>query len=143
MHRLLATLASSALLIGLSVGSGARADTLLDQTNIVGLPALATPSQHAFTDMTAEALTVTLTDFQTPAAFTSLQIAVTLGDALVGSATVDATHTATVALPAAAGNYTLYVVGAPDSVQQFGSFGVCVTRDADPTPRTCVPDYSY
>ena len=143
MHRLLATLASSALLIGLSVGSGARADTLLDQTNIVGLPALATPSQHAFTDMTAEALTVTLTDFQTPAAFTSLQIAVTLGDALVGSATVDATHTATVALPAAAGNYTLYVVGTPDSTQAFGSIGVCVTRDADPTPRTCVPDFSY
>jgi plastocyanin len=143
MHRFLATLASSALLMGLCVGSGARADTLLNQTNIVGLPAQAAPSQHAFTDMTAEALTVTLTDFQTPAAFSSLQIAVTLGDTLVGSATVDATHTASVALPAAAGNYTLYVVGTPDSTQGFGSFGACVTRDADPTPRTCIPDFSY
>src|ERR1700743_1460488 len=143
MHRLLATLASSALLMGLDLGSGARADTLLNQTNIVGLPAQAAPSQHAFTDMTAEALTVTLTDFQTPAAFTSLQIAVTLGDTLVGSATVDATHTASVALPAAAGNYTLYVVGTPDSTQGFGSFGACVTRDADPAPRQCIAAYSF
>lgn len=142
MQRLLATL-TSVWLIGTCFSGGARADTILNQTNVVGLPANAAPSQHAFTDPTAEALTVTLTDFQTPATFSTLEIAVTLGDTLVGSATVDATHTATVALPAAAGNYTLYVVGAPDSVQQFGSFGVCVTRDADPTPRTCVPDYSY
>jgi plastocyanin len=143
MHRLLATLASSALLMALDLGGGARADTLLNQTNIVGLQAQAAPSQHAFTDMIAEALTVTLTDFQTPAAFSSLQIAVTLGDTLVGSATVDATHTASVALPAAAGNYTLYVVGTPDTTQGFGSFGACVTRDADPTPRTCIPAFSY
>jgi hypothetical protein len=143
MHRLLATLGLSVLLIGACFTGSARADTLLNQTNVVGLPANAAPSQHAFTDMTAEALTVTLTDFQTPAAFGSLQIAVTLGDTLVGSAAVDATHTAKVGLPAAGGNYTVYVVGTPDSVQQFGSFGVCVTRDADAAPRTCVPDYSY
>ena len=142
MHRLLATL-TSVWLIGPCFTGDAQADTILNQTNIVGLPANAAPSQHAFTDATAEALTVTLTDFQTPAAFSTLEIAVTLGNTLVGTATVDATHTATVALPAAAGSYTLYVVGAPDSAQQFGSFGVCVTRDADPTPRTCVPDYSY
>jgi hypothetical protein len=143
MHRQLATLVSSALLIGMYFAGIAQADTLLNQTNAVGLPANAAPSQHTFTDATAEALTVTLSDFQTPAAFTSLQIAVTLGDAIVGFASVDATHTAVVALPPAAGNYTLYVVGTPDATQQFGSFGVCVTRNADPTPRTCVPDYSY
>jgi hypothetical protein len=143
MHRLLATLVSGALLIGMCFADIAQADTLLSQTSAVGLPANAAPSQHAFTAATAEALTVTLSDFQTPAAFTSLQIAVTLGDSLVGFAAVDATHTAVVALPPAAGNYTLYVVGTPDSTQQFGSFGVCVTRDADPAPRTCVPDYSY
>jgi hypothetical protein len=137
------SLALSAWLIGTFASEMARADTLLNQTNVAGLPALAAPSQHAFTDMAAEALTVTLTDFQTPAAFGSLQIAVTLGDALVGTAAVDATHTATLALPVAAGNYTLYVVGTPDSTQGFGSFGVCVTRNADPAPRACVPDYSY
>src|SRR5580698_4824185 len=115
MQRLLATL-TSVWLIGTCFSGGARADTILNQTNVVGLPANAAPSQHAFTDPTAEALTVTLTDFQTPATFSTLEIAVTLGDTLVGSATVDATHTATVALPAAAGNYTLYVVGAPDSL---------------------------
>jgi hypothetical protein len=143
MHRLLAALTSSVWLIGTCFTGIAQAETILNQTNIVGLPANPAPSQHAFTDPAAEALTVTLTDFQTPAAFSTLEIAVTLGDTLVGTATVDASHTSTVALPPAAGNYTLYVVGAPDSVQQFGSFGVCVTRDADPTPRTCVPDYSY
>jgi len=136
--------AITALLIGTGVVGVANADTPLSQSNVVGLPTLATPSQHAFTDSAAEALTVTLTDFQTPAAFSSLQIAVTLGNTLVGSATVDATtHTAAVPLPAAAGNYMVYVIGTPDSVQEFGSFGVCVTRDADPTPRTCVPDFSY
>jgi plastocyanin len=143
MQRLAGTLAMSVWLIGTCCLGSAQADTLLDQTNVVGLPTNAAPSQHAFTDATAEALTVTLTDFQTPAAFSTLKIAVTLGDTLVGNATIDATHAASVALPAAAGNYTVYVVGTPDSVQQFGSFGVCVTRDADPTPRTCVPDYSY
>ncbi len=118
----------------------APAAVLLDETNIVGLPAVAAPSEHAFTVTTAEALTVKLTDLQTPAAFTALQIAVTLGDALVGSASVDATHTATVKVPAAAGNYALHVVGVPDSSQDWGSFGVCVTENSNPT--TCVAQYS-
>ena len=143
MNRSVAALALSVFLIGASFAGIAHADTLLNQTNIVGLPTIAAPSQHAFTDATAEALSVTLTDFQTPAAFSSLQIAVTLGDTLIASASVDATHTATLTLPGAAGNYTVYVVGTPDTSQGFGSFGVCVTRNADPTPRTCVPDYSY
>src|SRR6201999_2454259 len=139
MHRM--QVALNALLIGAGLAGIASADTLLNQTNVVGLQTLAAPSQHAFTDSAAEALRVTVRDFQTPAAFESLQIAVTLGDTLVSSATLDAaSHSAAVSLPAAAGNYTVYVVGTPDSVQEFGSFGVCVTRDADPTPRTCVPD---
>jgi hypothetical protein len=126
-----------------ATGEIAWADTLVDATNVVGAPGVAAPSQHTFTATAAEALTVTLTDFQSPAAFGALQIAVSLGDSLVGSASVDATHTATIAIPAAAGNYTVYVVGTPDATQGFGSFGVCVTRDSDPTPRTCVANYSY
>src|ERR1700677_1702554 len=84
----------------------AGADVLLDETNLVGLPSVAQPSEFSFTAATAQALTVTLTDFKAPTTFVSLQIAVTLDDAVVGTpAAVNATtHTATVAVPAAAGN---------------------------------------
>jgi plastocyanin len=135
--KLLAALALCAF-----VGEVARADVLLDQTNAVGLPTIAAPSHHEFTATTAQALTVTLTDFQIPAAFGALQIAVTLGDALVGSASIDSSHTATVALPAATGNYVLYVVGTPDSTQGFGSFGVCVSLTSDAT-HACIAVDSY
>ena len=120
-----------------------RADTLLDQTNAVGLPTVAPPSQFSFTETTAEALTVTLTDLGEPAAFqkASLQIAVTLNDALVGSAIVDSTGTAPVAVPAATGTYTLHVVGTPDATQGFGSFGVCVAPTTSPT--ACITADSY
>jgi len=105
----------------------ARADVIFDQTNLVALPAVAQPSEFAFTAATAQALTVTLTDLQEPAAFQSLRIAVTLGDALVGSATVDATTgKANVAVPAAAGDYVLRVIGTPNATAGVGNFGVCV-----------------
>jgi hypothetical protein len=102
----------AALMLCSSVGGLARADVLLDQTDAVGLPTVAAPSIHRFTAAAAQALTVTLTDFQAPAAFGALQIAVTMGDVLVGSASVDATtHTATVAVPAAARHNVVLVVG--------------------------------
>lgn len=137
---LLATAAAALLLCS----GNARADVLIDSTNLVGLPTVAAPSQFSFTATATEALTVTLTDFQTPAAFTNLQIAVSQDDTLVGSATVDSSHSATVAISATAGSaYVLYVIGTPASTQGFGSFGACVTRNADPTPRSCVPAYSF
>jgi hypothetical protein len=124
----------------------AQAAVLLDETNLVGLPSVAQPSQYSFTAATAQALTVTLTDFQLPAAFTSLQVAVTLGDTLVGSVSVNAsTHTATLPVPAAAGNYTLYVIGTPaivaPSTQGFGSFGVCVAPASNAT--SCIAADSF
>jgi plastocyanin len=133
----------AALMLCSSVGGLARADVLLDQTDAVGLPTVAAPSIHRFTAAAAQALTVTLTDFQAPAAFGALQIAVTMGDVLVGSASVDATtHTATVAVPAAAGNYVLFVVGTPATTQGFGSFGVCVSLASDAT-HACIAEDSY
>jgi plastocyanin len=122
----------------------AQADALIDETSLVGLPTVAAPSQFSFTASATEALTVTLTDFQTPAAFSNLQIAVTQDDMLVGSATADSSHTAAVAITAAAGSvYVVYVIGTPATTQGIGSFGACVTRNADPTPRSCVPAYSF
>jgi hypothetical protein len=121
---------ASLLLAAASVvllGGVVRADVLLDNTGAVGLTTVAPPSELAFATTTAQALTVTLTDFQAPAAFQSLRIAVTSGDTLVGSANVDpTTHTVAVAVPAAVGNYVLHVIGTPDATQGFGSFGACV-----------------
>jgi plastocyanin len=131
--------------VGLAVCWGAaRADVLIDDTSVVGLPTVAAPSQYTFTATATEALTVTLTDFQAPAAFSNLQIAVTQDDTLVGSAIVDSSHAAAVPIAATAGSaYVLYVIGTPATAQGFGSFGACVTRNSDPTPRTCVATYSF
>jgi hypothetical protein len=122
----------------------AGADTILNQSTIVGLPTVAAPSTFTFTATATEALTLTLTDFQVPAAFTSLQVAVTQNDTLVGSAAADSSHMATVAIAAVAGNvYVLNVVGTPDTTQGYGSFGACVTRNSDTTAGQCVAPYSF
>jgi hypothetical protein len=141
MGRLTAMLLLGAAGISALASSPARAQVLLDETNIVGLPSVAPPAEYSFT-ATAQALTLTLTDLQVPAAFTSLQVAVTLGDTLVGTATLDpSTHKATLAIPAAAGTYTVDVIGTPDSTQGLGTFGVCVAPSTSPT--SCVASYSY
>jgi hypothetical protein len=127
--------------VALLTATPARADVLFDQTNLVGAPGVAAPVQYSFTESTAEALVVTLTDDQAPAAFTSLQVAVTLGDVLVGSGTVDATHAAAVKVPAAAGTYTVHIIGTPDATQGIGLFGVCVA--AASAPSTCIASSSY
>jgi hypothetical protein len=132
--RFSSALLSLAAACGLAfLSSPAHADVLLDTTSIFGAATAPAPSEYAFTTTASEALTVTLTDFKVPAAFTDLEIAVTLGDALVGTAKVDATFTAKVAVPAAPGNYGLHVIGTPDATQGWGSFGVTTTRDSDGT----------
>jgi hypothetical protein len=123
-----------------------RADTLLDQSSLIAAPGVAAPSEFSFTASTAQALVVTLTDAQQPAAFQTLQIAVTLGDKLVGTASVDGTTgvtSATVNLPAATGNYEFHVIGTPASsgFGSFGSFSVCTAPQA--TPAACIAADSY
>jgi hypothetical protein len=126
-HRFLLGLIPLLAVAGALCPGKAKAQTVYAQTSEIGISSVAPPAEYAFTAATAEALTVTLTDFQTPAAFTSLQIAVTLGDALVGTATLQSgSTTATVSVPAAAGNYGLHIIGTPNAAQGLGSFGVCV-----------------
>jgi plastocyanin len=138
-----APLAAAAVAL-VSFWGAAHADTLVDQATVVGLPTVAAPATFTFTASATEALTLTLSDFQTPAAFTSLQVAVTQSDTLVGSAAVDSSHKATVAIAAVAGNvYVLNVIGTPDATQGYGSFGACVTRNSDTTPGQCVAPYSF
>jgi hypothetical protein len=143
-RRLRARLAAAAALALFGFWGAASADSIIDQSTVIGLPTVAAPSTFAFTATATEALTLTLTDFQTPAAFTSLQIAVTQNDTLVGSAAVDSSHMATVAIAAVAGSvYVLNVIGTPDATQGYGSFGACVTRNSDTTPGQCVAPYSF
>jgi hypothetical protein len=141
MRRFCSTFGLSVLVVGVFLTGGARAGTLFDQTNLIGLPTVAPPVQYTFTAATAQALTVTLTDLKQPAAFQSVEIAVTLGDTLVGSATVDATGTAVVAVPAASGNYGLRVAGLPDATQGIGTFGVCVAPAS--TNTACIASDSF
>lgn len=142
--RVLARLAVGSALALIGFWGVASADSILNQSTIVGLPSVAAPATFTFTATATEALTVTLTDFQEPASFTSLQVAVTQNAALVGSAAVDSSHTATVAIAAVAGNvYVLNVIGTPDSAQGYGSFGACVTQNSDATPGQCVAAYSF
>jgi hypothetical protein len=146
MGRTLMKFLAAAIALAPSLLQAQQGTVLLDQVNLVGLPTVAQPSQFSFTAATAQALTVTLTDFQVPAAFTSLQVAVTVGNTLVGSASVNpSTHTATLPVPAAAGNYTLNVIGTPavvaPSTQGSGSFGVCVAPASNAT--SCISADSF
>jgi plastocyanin len=125
-------------------GGAVRADTLLDQTSLIGTPGAAAPYEYSFTvaQAQAQALTLTLTDAQIPAAFGALTVAVTLGDTLVGTATVStATPAPTVAIPAGAGTYTVHLAGVPAAGAGFGTFGVCVAPSS--SPLTCTAAYSY
>ena len=121
------------------------ADTLFDETRVFAAAGAAPPVEYSFPITTTDPLTVTVTDLKTPAAFKSLQFAVTAGDGLAGTpvnALVDpATNTASISLPGAAsatGNYVVHVVGTPDAAWNFGSVGICVTDNTAPTPRPCI-----
>src|SRR6202522_3273061 len=146
MRRPLMKFLAAAIALAPSLLQAQQSAVLLDQVNLVGLPTVAQPSQFSFTAATAQALTLTLTDFQVPAAFTSLQVAVTVGNTLVGQVSVmPGSHTATLQVPAATGNYTLNVIGAPaivaPSTQGSGSFGVCVAPASNAT--SCIAADSF
>jgi plastocyanin len=142
MRDLSARLALGVALIYACFAGSSRADVVLDQTKLIGLPGVAAPVEYSFTTSTAQALTLTLTDLAQPAAFSSLEVAVTLGDTLVGIASVDTTTPSpTLAIPAAAGNYTLHVIGTPNAAQGgIGFFNICVALATSPT--NCISTYS-
>jgi len=141
MRRFAMSLLLISAAVGMMAARTASADVLVDQTNLVGVASVAAPAQLSFTATTAQALTLTLTDLKLPAAFGSLQVAVTLGDALVGAAAVSSSGVATLAIPAAAGNYTLYVIGTPNATQGVGFFGVCVAPAT--SAKSCIANYSF
>jgi hypothetical protein len=111
------------------------------ETQLVATSTAAPPTQQSFTIATAEDLVVTLTDLQIPAALVSAGVVVTQAGAVAGSAQLAApATTATVALPSASGDYTIYVFGVPSTTTNVGTFTACVAPKA--TPANCIQSAS-
>jgi hypothetical protein len=88
------------------------------------------------TGATQPDLVVTFTDFQIPAPISAANIAVTQGASIVGmTAFATPATTATLALPAAVGQYTLRVIGTPGT-GGVGTFSVCTAPKT--TPSACI-----
>ena len=110
------------------------ADPLPAETRLVTAAGAAAPTQLAFNIPAAQDLAVTLTDLQVPAALVSAGIVVTQAAAIAATARLATPATsATLFLPAAVGDYTLYVFGVPNPGYSVGTFTVCVAPKSDPS----------
>jgi len=121
-------------------GIAHAADPLPASTQLVAAAGAAPPTQVSFSipaatpPATAQDLVVTLTDLQTPAAVVSAGVVVTQAGAIAASAQLAPPATsATASLPAASGDYTLYVFGVPSASFSVGQFTVCVAPKASPS----------
>lgn len=122
-------------------GVAHAADPLPAETRLVAasnapVTLYGTPSNQpaSFSIANPEDLVVTLTDLKIPSALASAGVVVTQAGAIAGSALLAApATTATVSLPAANGNYTLYVFGVPDSAASVGTFTACVAPKVNPS----------
>jgi len=118
----------------LPLGVAHAADPLPAETRLVAAPGSPTSTQLSFNIPAAQDLVVTLTDLQIPAALVSAGVVVSQGAALAGTAQLAAPATsATVSLPAAVGDYTLFVFGQPNAGFSVGTFTVCVAPKASPS----------
>jgi hypothetical protein len=115
-------------------GWAAATPPIPPESRLVAASGAATTTSQAFTVASAEDLVVTLTDLKVPAPLASATVAVTQGDALVGSATFATPATsATLSIPQAAGAYTLWVFGTPNASFSVGTFTACVAPKASPS----------
>ncbi len=134
-------LAAFAISCCVLLGAAHAADPLPAKTRIVAAANAGAPNMLPFNIAAAEDLVVTLTDIKVPAALVSAGVVVTQGDVIAGSAKLaPPATTATFNIPAASGDYTLYVVGVPDSNFSVGTYTVCIARQADPS--NCIPSAS-
>ncbi len=128
-------------------------DPLPPQTQLVAVTGAPAATEETFNIAAVAAgstqpdLIVTFTDFQTLAPLASASVVVTQGAAIVAqtalvpvTAPTTPAPTATLALPAAVGQYTLRVIGAPNAEAGYGTFSVCVAPKA--TPTACIADAS-
>jgi hypothetical protein len=117
----------------LSANSQAQS-TILDQTHTVAAADVAVPVEHSVTISAAGTYQVTLVDLgaalSTPAPLLSVKLAITNGDAIVGTPLAQAGSMQFSAT--AAGTYVLHVIGRPDpSKPGSGPIGIQVTNTAD------------
>jgi hypothetical protein len=144
------SLVNCVVVLALGCGSLARAqspDPLPPTTQLVAATGAPSATQETFTIAAVAAgttqpdLLVTFTDFQVPAPLSSASIVVTQGASIVGQTTLAApATTASLKLPAAVGEFTLRVIGAPNASSDVGTFSVCVAPTA--TPTACIQDAS-
>jgi hypothetical protein len=123
------------------------ADPLPPQTQLVAVSGAPAATEETFTiaavasGSTQPDLVVTFTDLVTPAALSAASVVVTQGTSIVGTtALAAAATTATLALPAAVGQYSLRVIGTPNAAAGVGTFTVCVAPKS--TPTACIQDAS-
>jgi hypothetical protein len=110
------------------------AQPLAPTTNLVAVTGAPAATEESFTIATAQDLTVTLKDFQVPAPLATATVVVTQGAALVNMTTLSApASSATLALPGAVGQYTLRVIGTPNTTAGVGTFNVCVAPTSSPS----------
>ncbi|HEY2145636.1 MAG TPA: hypothetical protein VGH12_06160 [Steroidobacteraceae bacterium] len=123
------------------LGVAHAADPLPAETRLVAAAGAAAPTQLAFNIPAAQDLIVTLTDLQIPGSLASADIVITQGAAIAGMAQLAApATTATFPLPAANGDYTLYVFGVPNAAFSVGTFTACVAPQA--SPANCIQSAS-
>jgi hypothetical protein len=116
------------------LGVAHATDPLPAETRLVAAPGSPTTTQLSFNIPTAQDLVVTLTDLQIPAAMVSASVVIAQGAALAGTAQLASPATsATVSLPAATGDYTLFVFGQPNAGFSVGTYTVCVAPKASPS----------
>jgi hypothetical protein len=131
----------AAILIPALIARAQSTEPLPPETRIVSVSGAAAPTEETFTVATTQDLVATLTDLQTPGALSSASVVVTQGASIVGMATLAAPATSTtVNLPAAMGQYTLRVIGTPNTTFNVGTFSVCVAPKG--TPTACIQSAS-
>lgn len=135
MKRIFSRALAAAILTACACSGWAAATVPIPpESRLVAATGAATTTSQAFTVASAEDLVVTLTDLKVPAPLASATVAVTQGDALVGSATFATPATSTaLSIPQAAGAYTLWVFGTPNASFSVGTFTVCVAPKASPS----------
>lgn len=124
-----------AALLGLPVHLRAQSsDPLPPATQLVAAAGAPAATEETFSIATSQDLTVTFTDFQTPAPLATASVVVTQGAAIAGMTTLSwPAASATLKLPAAVGEYTLRVIGTPNAGFGVGTFNVCVAPSASPS----------
>jgi hypothetical protein len=129
------------LLVQASIAQAQTVDPLPPETRLVSAVGAPSATQESFTIAAAQDLVITLTDLQVPAALSAATVVITQAGTMVGNATFAApSAAASVNIPAAVGQYTLYVFGTPNASFSVGTFTVCVAPKS--SPANCIQSAS-